>query len=54
MRGKELQTDAENGDFRITPADAGKSNRHERRADLCEDHPRRCGEKFQTMPNMSS
>ena len=46
MRGKVVQLFDLLLRVRITPAYAGKSQRHADTADRHEDHPRLCGEKF--------
>ena len=45
MRGKDYVLDVDSQVVRITPAHAGKSQKCLRRALLCGDHPRPCGEK---------
>ena len=47
MRGKDLRPLADGVDHGITPAYAGKSGGHRRRAAAHRDHPRVCGEKTQ-------
>ena len=49
MRGKAVLVLFENRHARITPAYAGKSQRHADTADRHEDHPRLCGEKARTL-----
>ena len=46
MRGKGLEPVGGKSGDRITPAHAGKSSLHRRRAQMCRDHPRPCGEKL--------
>ena len=45
MRGKVHVTTVSSLPSRITPAHAGKSDRHRMRSIVCQDHPRACGEK---------
>ena len=45
MRGKGHALADVGGDERITPAHAGKRERHRAQGALYEDHPRACGEK---------
>ena len=44
MRGKQYSKPREDGLIRITPADAGKTDREGYFFMTEEDHPRRCGE----------
>ena len=46
MRGKEVINKTILRTIRITPAHAGKSRAHGRRAPRRQDHPRACGEKL--------
>ena len=46
MRGKELENGIKRGDYRITPACAGKSPIARARGSKLRDHPRVCGEKY--------
>ena len=46
MRGKRSVTDTRYTVRRITPADAGKTNRSIKQAESVRDHPRGCGENF--------
>ena len=46
MRGKEINACTHAGNFRITPAYAGKSKLVDVGKDVLEDHPRLCGEKL--------
>ena len=46
VRGKVHSNHQEGRALRITPACAGKSNRHNQMSQFPEDHPRVCGEKL--------
>ena len=46
MRGKDFSVCVGRGNYRITPAYAGKSRALYAEAKNYEDHPRLCGEKF--------
>ncbi len=47
MRGKHELPKAKFGDSGITPADAGKTRAIAAVKNLCQDHPRGCGENWQ-------
>ena len=49
MRGKEHTLKSVFESMRITPADAGKSNIQNGGGNSGRDHPRRCGEKWQSI-----
>ena len=44
MRGKQVNCEIKRAAHRITPADAGKTERYDRPPKHGEDHPRGCGE----------
>ena len=48
MRGKVFMSQFSGSEIRITPAYAGKSTKYEYGERELGDHPRLCGEKFQT------
>ena len=45
MRGKGILAKSTDWQYRITPAYAGKSDKHQAQLVQAEDHPRVCGEK---------
>ena len=51
MRGKEDYNRSISGNFRITPAYAGKRSKHTKRSARKQDHPRVCGEKISPNPS---